>query len=239
MNWNRADDTIECLKSCFDLRIKNYELRITVVDNGSTDNSASNIERFVNRKSHIVILKNSKNLGFAEGNNVGIKYALKNGADYVVVLNNDTRVDPTMLIRIIKVARKYPDFGAASPKIFFEKGFEFHKERYKSEDLGKVIWYAGGEIDWDNVYGKTLGVDEVDKGQFGESQETAFATGTCMFLSRKALEKVGLFDERYFMYYEDTDLSMRIKRGGFKVLYVPDAIIWHKVAQSSDRKSVV
>ena len=230
LNWNRPDDTVECLESINRLSVVGYQLSVVVVDNASSDDS---IEKIQNDKLKFKIIENKENLGFAGGNNVGIKYAIKNGADYVMVLNNDTIVHPDLVLRIIEATKKHSNFGVASPKIYFEREFEFHKERYKKDDLGKVIWYAGGQIDWDNVYGKTRGVDEVDKGRYDEVEETDFATGTCMFLSRKALEKVGLFDEKYFMYYEDTDLSLRIKKAGFKVLYIPKAVVWHKVAQSS------
>ena len=233
LNWNRPEDTIECLKSVSKLSIKDFELSVVIVDNASTDNSVEQLKRFLIHNTEYKILINKENLGFAEGNNIGIKYAMKHGADYVMVLNNDTRVHTDLMIRIIDTLRNYPNFGAASPKIYFEKGFEFREKKYKKSDFGKVLWYAGGTIDWDNVYGKTRGVDEVDKHQYDKVVETGFATGTCMFMSRKALEKVGLFDEKYFMYYEDTDLSLRIKRAGFKVLYIPEAVVWHKVAQSS------
>ena len=99
--------------------------------------------------------------------------------------------------------------------------------------MGKVIWYSGGEIDWGNVYGKTRGVDEVDGGQYDTMEKTDYATGTCMFIRAKVLKDVGLFDEKYFMYYEDTDLSMRLIKSGYGVFYVPSSVIWHKVAQSS------
>ena len=172
-------------------------------------------------------------MGFAAGNNVGVKYALDQGADYIMVLNNDTVVDKNLLIEFLKALKKYPKAGILSPKIYFAPGFEFHKDRFGKENLGKVLWYAGGQIDWDNIYGKNRGVDEVDKRQYGKVEEIGFATGTCIFMSSAALEKVGLFDKNYFMYYEDRDLSMRIKKAGFEVLYIPSANVWHKVAQSS------
>ncbi len=142
-------------------------------------------------------------------------------------------VDKDLVTELIKAAKKYPKAGALSPKIYFAKGYEFHKDRYKESELGKVIWYAGGDIDWNNVYGKTRGVDEVDKGQFDKTGETDFVTGTCTLLRRKTLEDTGFFDKKYFMYYEDTDLSQRMKKKGWKILYVPKAKLWHKVAQSS------
>jgi len=238
LNWNRADDTLDCLKSVEKLQITNYKLQIIIVDNASTDDSIKKIKKGIKSTTSTKgiiskIIGNRTNLGFAAGNNVGVKYALDQGADYIMVLNNDTVVDKNLLIEFLKALKKYPKAGILSPKIYFAPGFEFHKDRYIKDNLGKVLWYAGGQIDWDNVYGKNRGVDEVDKGQYDKVEEIDFATGTCMFMSRKALENIGLFDKKYFMYYEDMDLSMRIKKADFKVLYIPSAIVWHKVAQSS------
>jgi len=238
LNWNRADDTLDCLKSVEKLQITNYKLQIIIVDNASTDDSIKKIKKGIKSTTSTKgiiskIIGNRTNLGFAAGNNVGVKYALDQGADYIMVLNNDTVVDKNLLIEFLKALKKYPKAGILSPKIYFAPGFEFHKDRFGKENLGKVLWYAGGQIDWDNIYGKNRGVDEVDKRQYGKVEEIGFATGTCIFMSRTALEKVGLFDKKYFMYYEDMDLSMRIKKAGFEVLYIPSANVWHKVAQSS------
>jgi len=99
--------------------------------------------------------------------------------------------------------------------------------------LGKVIWYAGGEYDWDNVYAKHIGVNEVDKGQYDGQRETDFITG-CLFITKaEVLKEVGLFDERYCLYFEDSDLGMRIKKAGYKLIVDSNVKLWHKVAQSS------
>lgn len=229
LNWNRKEDTLDCLDSLNKLNTKGFTLEKIVVDNDSTDGS---VDAFKKLKD-IVLIENKKNLGFAEGNNEGIKYALKNGADYIMILNNDTRVDSNLVSNFLKVAKKNDDGGAFSPMIYFEKGFEFHKDRYKKNELGKVIWAAGGDIDWNNVYGINRGVDEVDNGQFRKVEELEFATGACVFYTAKAIKRKGAFDPRYFMYYEDVELSVRLKRSGFKIYFVPAAKIWHKVAQSS------
>lgn len=229
LNWNRFEDTFECLKSVKSLNTQGYDLKVLIVDNGSTDGSLKKLKEIKN----IDLVSNNDNLGFAGGNNIGIKYALEKGADYVVILNNDVILEKNSLKHLVKAALDNPKFGALSPKIFFEKNYEFQKNKYSEADKGKVIWYAGGTIDWKNVYGEGRGVDEVDKGLFNQLISTDFATGTCMLLTRDALKKVGMFDEKYFMYYEDTDLSQRLKKRGFEVAYVPDSVIWHKVSQSS------
>lgn len=233
LNWNGKDDTLECLLSLGRLRVpSDFKVRFVVVDNASTDGSVSAVGK-LKLKNIVKVLVNGENLGFAGGNNVGISYALKNKADYIMVINNDTFVDRDLLKNFLKAALGHKDFGILSPKIYFAKGFEFHKERYKPKDLGKVIWYAGGEIDWNNVYGKNRGVDEVDRGQFDQLKDIDFATGACSFFSSEALSKVGGYDERYFMYFEDDDLSFRMKKAGFGVYFVSSAIVWHKVSRSS------
>lgn len=233
LNWNRPGDTIECFKSVKRLRTTGYDLDVIIVDNDSIDDSVKKIKKAIQHIANCKLLVNDLNLGFAAGNNVGISNALDSGADFVMVLNNDTEVHKDLIIELIKVAKKYPKAGALSPKIYFAKGYEFHKKRYKETDLGKVIWYAGGDIDWNNVYGSNHGVDEVDKGQYDKVRETDFVTGACMFLRSRAIEKVGLFDEKHFMYLEDTDLSQRLKKAGWEVLFAPKAKLWHKVARSS------
>jgi len=119
------------------------------VDNGSTDDS---VERIRKTEPKVKIVENKKNLGFAEGNNVGIKYALENGADYICLLNNDTRVDPSFLAELVKSLQSDEKIGLIGGKIYFEKGYEFFKNKYKDNQRGKVIWYAGGLIDWNNIF---------------------------------------------------------------------------------------
>ncbi len=233
LNWNRADDTLDCLYSLSTLILDNIDLTVVVVDNASVDNSVERIKK-ASFPFKLVILENSENLGFAGGNNVGIEYSLKEGADYVMVLNNDTIVDKKLLVGLLpSFFDRNKKVGVVSPKIYFLKGFEFHRDRYSEEELGKVIWYAGGKIDWGNVFGSNRGVDEVDNGQFDKESETDFATGCCSLFSALALREVGFYNERYFMYFEDTDLSVRLNKAGYKVLFNPSGLVFHKVAQSS------
>ena len=230
LNWNGKSDTLECLKSLEKLKVDKYQLQIFVVDNASTDGSASVIEK---KYKNISVLRNKDNLGFAEGNNVGIKRALKNDADYVVILNNDTVIDKDLVNELVKAFDSQPEAGIISPKIYFAKGFEFHKNRYKKGELGKVIWYAGGKMDGNNVLGSHRGVDWVDRGQYDEIVETDFATGCCMAVKSTVFKKIGLFNREYFLYWEDVDFCQRAKRAGYKILYTPSAQLWHKVARSS------
>ena len=147
-------------------------------------------------------------------------------------MNNDLILQKDIVLKLVSFIDKNPKVGVASPKMYFAKGYEFHK-RYKDSELGRVIWYAGGDIDWNNVYGSNHGVDAVDTGQFDKVVDTDFATGCCMFVRKEVLKKVGLFDKRYFAYLEDADLSQKAKKAGYRVLYAPPAKLWHKVSQSS------
>lgn len=234
LNFNGKKDTLECLDSLKKLEAGppggGWQLETVVVDNASKDNSVRVIrEKF----PQTVVIENKENLGFAEGNNVGIRYALKNKADYCLILNNDTLIDKSALVQLIKVIKKDKKIGIVSPKIYFAPGFEYHKDRYKKNERGKVIWYAGGIIDWDNVLAFHRGVDEVDKGQYDKEEKTDFATGCCMLIRKELFEEIGLFDKKYFLYWEDVDFCQRAKRANFKVIYVPKAILWHKNAASS------
>lgn len=226
LNYNGRKDTLECIRSLAKVQKDNFLVETIVVDNGSDDGSA---KAFVKLRG-IKLILNDRNLGYSGGNNVGIKKALSLGADYIFVLNNDTLVDKNILISLVHAASAG---DIISPKIYFAPGFEFHKGRYQKSELGKVIWYAGGAIDWPNIIGQHLGVDEVDKGQFSQMKEIDLATGAAMFVKRAVFEKTGLFDEKYFLYLEDMDFCVRAKKAGFKIIFEPGAIVWHKNASSS------
>lgn len=228
--------TLRCLES---LEKLNFDPRllttVLVVDNGSTDGSVETLKKFQfpSPKLEFQLIENQKNLGYAEGNNIGIKSAIEKGADYVCLLNNDVRVSPGFLTELVKKAEGDREVGIVGGKIYFEKDFEFYKERYQESELGKVIWYAGGVIDWKNVYGSHRGVDEVDRGQYDKEGETAYVNGCLMLVRKKVFEKVGLFDPKFFMYLEDTDFCLRAQKSGFKLIYAPKAVIWHLNAGSS------
>ncbi|KKQ27050.1 MAG: putative glycosyltransferase [Candidatus Levybacteria bacterium GW2011_GWA2_37_36] len=235
LNFNGKKNTLECLESLKNIKKDNFKLTIVVVDNASTDGSAESIRHYVSSSKYdgVKIIENKRNLGFSGGHNMTIKYALENSADYILILNNDTYVDKNFLTGLLSVAERNSNVGILIPKIYFAPEFEYHKNRYSENEIGKVLWYAGGKMDWANVIGYNRGVDVVDKGQFDKIEETEIATGCCMLLTKEAIDRVGMFDERYYLYYEDADLSMRAKKKGFKIVYVFGSIIWHKNAGSA------
>jgi len=189
------------------------------------------VGEFKSKFPWVHIIKTGENRGFAGGNNIGISYALENKAEYIWFLNNDTVVDSGVLTSLSSF--EDPSVGAVGSKIYFYKGCEFHKNRYKEKDLGSVLWYAGGTIDWQNMLASHRGVDEVDHGQYDKETNTDFITGCSFFVRSEILKKIGFFDESYFMYMEDLDISLRIQKAGFKTMYNPASIVWHKNASSS------
>lgn len=230
LNFNGNKNTIECLRSLEKIKTTGIDLVVLVLDNASKEKLEIEPSSF---KLNIEVINNRENLGFAGGHNVGISHALSKDADYVIILNNDVLLDSDFVFQLVKTAEENPTVGVVGPKIYFAKGYEYHKDRYKEENLGKVFWYAGGEMDWENVIGHHRGVDEVDKGQYDKTEETEYASGCCMLVSRNAFEKADGFDENYFLYYEDSDLCQRVKEAGFKIMYEPKAVIWHKNAGSA------
>lgn len=228
ISFNNTKATLECLESLEKIKRNDFKLNVIVIDN-STDEKFSTNKKYNNFE--LEILKSETNLGFSGGQNLGIKYALKKNADFIVILNNDTVVDENLINNLLNSFKG--NTGIVCPKIYFAKGFEFHKDRYKDNEKGKVIWYAGGIMDFKNVIGKHRGVDQVDKGQFDQEIETDYATGCCMMIKSEVFQKVGYLDDKYFLYYEDADFSMRARQLGFKILFVPKAFMWHKNAVSA------
>ena len=215
LNWNGKDDTIECIKSLQKINYSNY--KIVVVDNGSEDDSVSEIKK---QFSEVRIIENKKNLGFAGGNNVGIKYAIDNGADYVLLINNDTTVEENFLSELIEMGESDKKIGILGSKIYF----------YSEPNR---IWFAGGKVNWLKNKGTHIGLDQTDDEQYDRTKETDYLTGCCLLIKREVVEKIGVLAEDYFLYYEDTDFSLRTKNIGYKCIFVPRSKIYHKISRST------
>lgn len=231
LNYNGKKDTLELLRSINDLRLTRYDLKVVVVDNDSSDNSVSDIHKAY---PNVDVLQAGGNLGFSAGFNKGFEYAKVWGADYFLMINNDTIINDSDLIeQLIRTVEFKKGIGLVSPKIYFAPGFEFHKDRYSLKDVGHVIWYAGGNFDWNNMGNVHKGLDEVDAGQFDEIEESEIFSGACVLIKKEVLEKVGLLNEEYFLYFEDSEFAKRCKDAGFKIYYNGKLSIYHKVSQST------
>lgn len=208
LNYKGYADTTACIKS---LRKSTYkEYTIIVVDNNSGDGS---YEKLKAENQDCVVLQAGYNKGFSAGNNVGIRYALENGADYVMMLNNDTEVAPDFLDIMMSKAN---DDVVITPRIYY------YSEPHK-------VWYAAGRINWSRC--------TVYNGDEHESSYVDYASGCCLLMSRKVIEQVGMWAEEYFMYYEDMDYSLRIIGNKFKIFYEKNALVYHKVGRTAGVQS--
>lgn len=233
LTTNALKMTKEQLLDVSKIETNGLDCECLVVDNGSSDGTEQTIKNYKLPNMAYKFIQSGANLGFAGGNNVGIKDCLKRKSDYIILMNNDLILQKNIIVKLVDYMETYPKVGVASPKMYFAKGYEFHKDSYKDIEKGRVIWYAGGLIDRNNVYTNHRGVDEVDRGQYDKIEETDVANGACVIVRREVFEKIGLLDASFFLYWEDADFSERAKRAGFKVTYFPKTWMWHKVSAST------
>ena len=175
----------------------------------------------------------SQNKGYAHGINEVLKRALQEDIQRFCVINCDVIVAANFMEEVTTAFDKYPG-TIIGGKIYYAKGYEYHKKRYSDKELGNIIWFAGGKIDWKNVYTTHRGVDQFDNGQFDQSVKTDFITGCLMLFDATVVDEVGFWDENYFLYYEDSDYCVRAAKKGIPLMYEPSIVIWHKNAQSTD-----
>jgi GT2 family glycosyltransferase len=215
LNWNNAKDTIECLHSLHTIQDPNHQ--IIVVDNGSTDSSLAEIRKAF---PHLDYVENESNLGFAEGNNRGILYALEKGADYLLLLNNDTVVDPAILQAFRKALTLHPAAGAFGAKIYFY-------------DEPTLIWHAGGDVSLrlGKCYHHGSRDSDLDK-KWEHVREINYACGCAILVKAEAIRQVGLMDPRFFLIWEEVDWCWRMRKAGYPILFIPEAKLWHKVSAS-------
>jgi GT2 family glycosyltransferase len=207
LSWNGREDTLAALESL-------QGIPAVVVDNGSTDGSADAVaERF----PEVELIRAGVNLGFAAGNNVGIRRALERGADWVLLLNNDATVEPGLAEALEAAAAARPDAGVLACKVLFA-----------DDDR---LWYAGAS--WDPLLGRSRHEGFGEPDEPGALRDTERATGAGMAVSRAAIEAAGLLDEELFLYAEDLEWCLRIRAAGFAVVYVPDARVRHRVSASA------
>ena len=223
LTLNNYSDTYDCIKSL--IKSQFSLTSIVVVDNHSTDRSIQKLQKDFYLEDRVRFILNKNNLGFARGANIGIHFSLKQGADYIFLINNDTIVDPLCIELLISELKKNFSDGMAGPRIFY------HEEPNK-------IWHGGGYFNR-----LKTGVIVPEKNKLNNKVDdkiikVSFLTGCCMLIKREAFKKVGFFDESYFMYEEDVDFCFRTIKKGFNILYVPKAHVWHKISSTlKDRTS--
>lgn len=216
VNWNNKNVLLECLRS---IRDAGYEKHTLVVDNNSSDASVRALQKDF---PGVQILELNENAGYSGGNNLGIKLLIKQSTDYIFILNPDTIICKDTIPKLFKALKSTGRTGIVGPKIYDMKG---------------KIWSCGGVIDKKRFTGGLIGFGENDTGQYDQAREVDYIPGTAMLIKKEVLEEIGLFEEKYFIYYEDTELSVRARKAGYQIAIVPQAIINHKESSSFGKKS--
>ena len=214
LNWNGREDTLACLRSLEP--VWNERTKGIVVDNGSSDGTPDAVREAF---PAVEVLEAGRNLGFTGGNNIGLRFALDRGADYVLLLNNDTIVAPGFLREMLAVATVSERIGFVSPKIYFL-------------DPPDLLWFAGARFSTWSGYGRVTGYREPDRGQYDDVRTIDRPCGCAVLVSRRLCLEAGLMDDMLFLYVDEVEWMLRARKHGFKACFAPKAKVWHKVSAS-------
>jgi GT2 family glycosyltransferase len=215
LNWNDAPNSLACLRSVQELDYQNF--RIVVVDNGSEDGSEAQIRA---QFPDVHLICNQCNLGFAGGMNKGLDYAMQEGADFILLVNNDTLLDPALLKELVQTAQAHPKAGLLAPKIYF-----YHDR--------SLIWAAGARWVRFPPRFKIIGLGKRDHPRYDVLRQVDAATGCVLMIRRQVIDTAGRLDSTFYpIYHEDYDYCARVRKAGWEIWYVPTAKLWHKDAQS-------
>lgn len=212
LNTNRREDSLACLDSLLKNTYENH--KVIVLDNASTDGS---VEAIQTAFPSVEIVNLTENKGYAGNNNVGIELALVQGADWVFVLNEDTILEPTCLAKLVETGESDPKIGIVGPMVYHF-------------DEPQVIQSAGGQFDR-YLDASHIAENQPDRGQFSEPRPVDWISGCAILVRQEVIERLGMLDERFFIYYEETEWCLRASRGGWQIMHVPQAKIWHKGVQ--------
>lgn len=213
INWRQPQVTVECVHSLQKMDYPNKQY--VVIDNGSGDDS---LDIFRQEIPFVKVLALKDNFGFAKGANVGLRYAMEEKHQFALLINNDAFPEVDMLTKLFDSVE--PDTALLSPKIYFDA----------EPDL---IWFAGGQQHSTLLEVRNRGQGEIDGPRWQISQDVDYLLGTCLLINLPLVSQLNFFDERYFMYYEDLDLSLRCRLAGFRLRLVSEAHLYHRVATSS------
>jgi GT2 family glycosyltransferase len=214
LNYNGCEVTLLTLESL--LRLDYPALDLVVIDNGSTDNSRAAITA---RFPSVRQLPVAENRGISWGINHGLRWALEQRYDYVLIMNNDIEVAPDLLSRLVECAQSDPAIGCVGPKAYYY----YDRER---------LWSAGGLLRFRESVTRERGDRELDRGQYDRDEEVPYVNGCAMLVRREALERTGLWDPVYYVGVEDADWCVRMKRAGFRCYYAHRARLWHMISHS-------
>lgn len=220
LNYNGSKLTIDCVDSLSNIKYSNY--RMLVIDNNSTDDSFSLLDEKLKKYEKCTLLKLNENLGYAGGNNFGIKMALENNADYILIANNDIIVEKDFMGYLVDQLNTDKFLAVVTPKIYY-----FGSNIINSFGAYKSLF---GKI-------KNIGIHKQDKKEYEKDIYVKYIMGCCVMFRAHIFKEVGTFDERFFMYLEESDLFERINKK-YKLKVVAGSKIWHKEFSSSNKNKV-
>ncbi len=217
---NYASGNINIKSEFFEYNYSNKPIKILEYTRNEYENSKGEINFFKLPSKRLFLIKNDANYGFAEGNNIGIRYAFNDlNPNYILLLNNDTVVDKDFLEELVNIGEKNTDIGIIGPKIYYY-------------DEQNTIWCVGGKIDWKFARGLHVGINEVDNGQYNEMREFDYVSGSALLIKREVVDGIGLLDKQFFLYFEESDWALRASQKEYRSVYAPEAKVWHKVSKS-------
>ena len=216
LNWNGREDTLTCLNSLAELTYPNFN--VVVVDNGSTDDSLARLHAYTPPYT-LTLIEAGRNLGYAGGNNVGVRRALANGTDFVLILNNDTTVAPDLLDRLLEAAQRNPSAGVFGARVLY------------ASDPGR-IWFDGAQWNRHTLRLEWPGQGALANSLGSEVHETDYVCGAALFFRAEVARQIGLLDESFFLVWEEVDWCFRARKAGWLNLVVPAAKVWHKIGVS-------
>ena len=220
LNWNGGEDILDCLASVFSSTHK--ALEVVIVDNGSVDGSSATIRE---RYPTVHIITNRQNLGFARGSNQGMEWAVNRGVPYALLLNGDARLHPKAIGELLAAARKGNDAIVPCPKMYL----------WTPGDENDRLWFAVGTVKlWAGLF-QNPAFNQVDSELWSQEQNMEYASGCCMLIPATILKQAGMLDDAYFAYCEDIEFSLRVRKAGFHLRYVPDAHLWHGSKRPTNR----
>lgn len=214
LNWNQRELSLECIRSLEKTTYKNKH--IVFVDNGSNDGSSESVKTL---HPNVEIIQLENNIGYAAGNNFGFN-TINNHSQYTIFLNNDTFVDPGFIEPLVDELEHNQYSIQAVPKIFYA-------------NKKNILWYAGGIVNLALSQIRHIGIGSNSVEKFNERKSVDYATGCCFCIRSNDFTEFGMFDEKYKMYCEDVDLSLKIRNGGGKIIYIPTSKVWHHVSIST------
>ncbi len=215
-----ASGQINVKSDFFEYNSSNKPIKILEYTKKETEHLIEEINFIELSSKRLFLIKNYANYGFAEGNNIGIRFVVNTlNPDYILLLNNDTVVDKNFLEEMVNIGETNTDIGIIGPKIYY----------YNEQN---TIWCIGGKIDWKFARGLHVGINEVDNGQYNEMREFDYVSGSAFLIKKGVVDEIGLMDKNFFFYFEESDWALRASQKEYRSVYVPKAKVWHKVSKS-------